>query len=273
MLLAGLMFYDTTATPQICSDETTTLYEKEALQNATEAMLTGYLGSCEVGTATSCQVSEDAVKSLGEFMALATKIGISTPEDVNTVDPQQALGVLMAEYTANPPSLVGALDADVSTFKADPTYTAYISECKAAGGKSELVDITLNAEGVAYDTIAKGIGLEGLKTDIDISIDSFPMCVTSACDGEDLTAVAEAVFFGALAEVEQASALPPGMDSFKDICDTSGLGKCEIEAERTSENSGPSTDPNGGTETSGANLIGVTSISAVAAIFGASLMV
>lgn len=91
-------------------------------------------------------------------------------------------------FGENPQPPTVPLEADITAefvgFEQNAAWNAYLDSCTQAGGKTCRVNVDFDMKGEALDLI-------GINFEIDIN--HAPVCLTDACDGEDLEQALEAV--------------------------------------------------------------------------------
>merc|ERR1712130_841616 len=117
-----------------------------------------------------------------EVNALAKELG----DNINS----ETFLELMME--SSPPISLTAY-MDFSSFTSDQSYVKYANECIRLGAKIEPLDVLIVVTGnQSFLKAAEAFTKNGFDINVDVQMDSVPVCMTSACDEEtDLTIIVD----------------------------------------------------------------------------------
>lgn len=197
-----------------CASEQQTLFENNELDKAFEGLLRSYNETCNDEGLCTYQIDDDTMTGLSRMKGA----GAPAPEDI--------------------PSIKGSGSANFGGLFFDHiSYSTFRTACNDAGGAVVCVDSQLTLDGTAGEAFMNGA--DGILTDVKIKLTNFPICMTSACENEDITAVLETTGKNAILKSDQvAEDLDSKTESLiqaatiKQICALSGLGTCELDVEK-----------------------------------------
>lgn len=192
-----------------CVESVETINEHIELQEAFNNMLTGYNTTCQEEGLCKLEIDEDTLFEL---------------KNMDEVDKDAPL-----------PAMKGSAVAHFGkAFKMHKSFLAYETACSDAGGDLECVDGHMVLQGEAGAAFLKNE--EGVDTDIDIKILSYPVCLPKECEGEDLTKVlensAKDAILKAPAIAEELTAHSESLIksiTVDQVCALSGLETCTLE--------------------------------------------
>jgi len=285
-----------------CSRDVEAIYNDEVLQGATQQMITVFGTKC--GEDKTCMASnyeetlvatnklikeaggpEDSLNIFGPDMS-AEEINTFAEELTNTLDNEQL--ALLIKESSPPISLMATVN--FSTFASDSSYKEYVTACTTLGATITPVDIEIVVKGAAgFAKILETVTDNGFDMDIDIVMKSFPVCLSSSCDGEDdLSDVVDQLLSEQLLSANlDDMTLPEGLDAealgqilklakIKNLCLfglEDGLEECTFTVLRANGASGNqnSSKNNGGTSDGSSNNI-VTRFAIAAVVATTSLV-
>ena len=151
-------------------------------------------------------------------------INENTLSDLQNFDPSKS----------EDPKIKGKVDAHFGkSFKTHQTFLDYEAACADVGGDLDCVDAVVDLKGEAGEAFVKGG--EGIETDVDVKIHSFPICLPAECVGEDLTKVLENAAKDAILKAptiqEELTAQSEAMIktiTVEQVCGLSGLETCDL---------------------------------------------
>merc|ERR1712150_178021 len=138
---------------------------------------------------------------------------------------------------AEPPAIKGSIKANLGKkFKEHVSYMAYDRTCGIIHGGLDCLDANVTLQGTAGAAFFDNE--QGIDMDFDVQLKSFPICLPSECEGEEMEKVFERAAKGAFLKVpsiaEKMTAKSEKMMkslTLPQVCILMGLETCNFEVE------------------------------------------
>ena len=194
---------------EACVTAVEVLNENIELQTAFTSMLQGYNETCVSEGLCTIDIDEDTLFELKNMDA--------------------------SDKDAQLPAIKGkAVGHFGKNFKNHLSFLAYDTACTDAGGTLDCIDGHFTLLGTAGAAFLKNE--EGVDTDVEVTMKSFPICLPAECDGEELDKVfenaAKDAFLKAPAIAEEMTAQSEAMVksvTMEQVCALSGLDTCDLD--------------------------------------------